>query len=184
MFKTYKELMDSASFKGILRLHGDKRIAPLKTVNFFYKGRKIELPMLNTVIIPGKATNNFIGGNHLDLLIECDFSFSVKYKTKKSVYDRKLSKIEGEKFYAYALHHGYDYGHHREPTITGLFIHAKTLEAAPETLIESYSQIYADLKKLEDRKAFYTGRGANPNPKFSLEQKIRSLSDPNLYSWG
>jgi hypothetical protein len=184
MFKTYKELMDSASFKGILRLHEDKRIAPLKAVNFFYKGRKIELPMLNTVIIPGKAANNFMGTNYLDFLIEWGLSFSVKYKTKKSIYNRKLAEIEGEKFYAYALHHGYDFGHHREPTVTGLFIHAKTLEASPETLIECYSQFYADLKKLECRKAFYTGPGVNPNPELCLEQKVRSLSDPELYSWG
>lgn len=184
MFKTYEELMDSASLKGIVRFHEDERIAPLKAVNFFYKGRKIELPMLNTVIIPGKSANNFIGTNYLDFLIGWSLSFSVKYKTKKSIYDQKLSEMEGEKFYAYALHHGYDYGHHREPTVTGLFIHAKTLEAAPETLIESCPQTYADLKKLEDRKALYTGLGANPNPGLSLEQKIRNLSDLNLYSWG
>jgi hypothetical protein len=183
MFKTYKELMDSASFKGILRLHKDKRIAPLKAVKFFYKGRKIELPLLNAVIIPGKSANNFAGANYLDFLVGWGFPFSVKYKTSKSIYHRKLSMLDGEKFYAYALHHGYDYGHHREPTVTGLFIHAKTLEASPEKLIECNSQFYADLKKLEDREALYTGWGANPNPVLSLEQKVRNLSDYKLYSW-
>lgn len=184
MFKSYKELMDSASFKGILRLHEDKRIAPLKAVEFFYNKRKIELPMINTVIIPGRTANNFMGFNYIDFFSGWGFSFSVKYKVNKRIYELKLEDIEGEKFYGCALHHGYDYGHHREPTVTGLFIHAKTLEASPETLIECYSQFYADLKRLECRKALYTGPGVNPNPKLSLEQKVRSLTDPELYSWG
>lgn len=140
--------------------------------------------MLNTVIMPEKPANAFIGANYVEFIIGWGLSFHVKYKTRKSTYYQKLSRLEGEKFYAYALHHGYDYGHHREPTVTGLFIHAKTLEESPEKLIECFSQFYADLKKLECRKALYTGPGVNPNPELCLEQKVRSLSDPELYSWG
>jgi len=187
MFKTYKELMDSASFKGVLRLHKDKRIAPLKAMKFYYEEREIELPIINTIIIPERITKNIIGAEHLDLFLWYYPTFSVKRNARKynlKLYDPKLVEVEGEKFYAYALHHGYDYGHHREPTVTGLFIHAKTLEAAPEKLIEPNSQIYADLRKIEDRKALYTGRGVNPNPQLSLEQKIRKLDDPELYSGG
>ena len=184
MFNTYQELMGSSTIKGVLRFHEDKRIAPLKAVEFFYKGKRIELPMINTVIILERSANNFMGANYIDFISSWNILFSVNYKVDKRTYEKKLADIEGEIFYGCTLHHGYDYGHHREPTVTGLFIHAKTLEEAPETLIVSCSQTYADLKKLEDRKALYTGRGANPNPKLSLEQKVRNLSDPGLYSWG
>ena len=70
--------------------------------------------------------------------------------------------LKAGEFYAYALHHGYDYGHHREPTVTGLMIDAEALEARLGREIEPDSCLFPDIKFLEDYKAHYTGRGENP----------------------
>ena len=178
MFKTYEELVKAASFKGRIRF--ENRKSALRVLRLFLEEKEITLPNSNAVIIPEEYARNFVSKEYM----ECLVSWGFKFRLKKGKKLPKLPDVEGREFYAYALHHGYDYGHHREPTVTGLMIDAEALEARLGNQIEPDSGLYKALKFLEDYKARYSGRGANPNPALSIEDKVRNLMDENLYSWG
>ena len=178
MFQTYEELIKAASFKGQIKFGNRKSL--YKVVRLFLEGKEITLPELNEVIIPNEYAKRFVSKAYMEWLTEWGF----KLKLKKGKKLPKLPDVKGREFYAYALHHGYDYGHHREPTVTGLMLDAKALEVKLGSEIEPDSGLCKALKYWEDYKARYSGPGENPNPALSIEEKVRNLLDENLYRWG
>lgn len=161
MFKTYKELIDAASFKGAIEF--EER----KAVKAYYKGEEIPLPMFNTVIIPGEYVGEFMSKGLLEYAKL--FEGIIKFGEAK-----RLPVVEGREFYTYALHHGHDYGHHCEPCITGLLIEAKYLEERREETMSRDLDLYKILELWENFKAPQTG-GRVPdtiNNEQKLEEKI------------
>ena len=86
MFKTYEEMIKTASFKGQIKF--ENRKSPLRAVRLFLGEKEITLPNSNAVIIPEEYARNFVSKTYM----ECLDSWGFKLKLKKG---EKTAKIAG-----------------------------------------------------------------------------------------
>lgn len=77
MFKTYEEMIKTASFKGQIKF--ENRKSPLRAVRLFLGEKEITLPNSNAVIIPEEYARNFVSKTYM----ECLDSWGFKLKLKK-----------------------------------------------------------------------------------------------------
>ncbi len=140
MFADYTQLIKAASFKGSIAF--EER----KAVRFFVDQGKAEptelsLPMLNMLYIPSvpDVSDGFMGMLYSKGFLEYSKMFSAFMQFGEI---ENLPDVKDKEFYVYALHHGFDYGHHGEACITGLLLESEHLESNLGRPLDENSDMY------------------------------------------